>query len=111
VGSSKIGKTPYLLFSTASNLNEAEKIAKMLVHRKLAACVNIVPNLKSYFRWRGKLDQAKELLLIIKTDKRRLKNVETAIHKLHSYATPEIIGWQINWGSKPYLNWLSESVS
>jgi len=111
VGSSKPKKTPYLLFSTASNLKEAKKIAKRLIERKLAACVNIIPNLKSYFRWQGKFDQANELLLVIKTDKRLLKKVETAICELHSYTIPEVIGWQINWGSKPYFDWLTKSTS
>lgn len=110
MGSSKIKKIPFLLLSTVSNSKEAQKIASTLVEKRLAACVNVIPHLKSYFRWQGKLDQADELLLIIKTEKHQLKSVETAIRRFHSYDTPEIIGWPITWGLKSYLDWLAKSV-
>ncbi len=109
--SSKAKASAFLLFSTASNLQEAKKIAQLLVKQKLAACVNIVPGLTSYFRWQGKLDQAKKYLLIIKTQKRQLKSVEAAIRKAHSYSVPEMIGFPITWGSKSYLDWLNKSAS
>ena len=77
----------------------------------MAACVNILPNVTSYFRWEGKIDQTKEFLLMVKTEKKKLKDVENAILHLHSYTTPEIIGWPIACGSKKYLDWLLKSVS
>ena len=109
--SSKTKSIPFLLFSTASTLPEAKKIAQLLVKQKLAACVNIVPGLTSYFKWQGKLDQAKEYLLVVKTEERQLKKIESAIRKIHSYSVPEIIGVPITWGAKPYLDWLSKSIS
>ncbi|MBI3999705.1 MAG: divalent-cation tolerance protein CutA [Candidatus Omnitrophica bacterium] len=102
---------PYLLFSTVSSKKEAQKIASVLIHQKLAACVNMIPNVHSFFRWQGAIDHAAELLLIIKTNERHLKQVEKAIRKYHSYQVPEIIGWPITWGHKPYLAWISDSVS
>ena len=101
---------PYLIFSTVGSQKEAQKIAATLVTRRLAACVNIVPQVTSLFRWRGKVDQAKELLLIIKSDHSHLKRIEKAIREHHRYEVPEIIAWPISWGHKPYLRWLTESV-
>lgn len=108
---SKKREIPFLLFSTVSNFKEAKTIANVLIKKRLAACVNIAPHLKSYFRWQRKLDQANELLLMIKTEKRHLKKIEMLIRQLHSYETPEIIGWPITWGSKSYLDWLVKSIS
>lgn len=111
MSSSKTKAIPFLLFSTASTPQEAAKIAKILIQQKLAACVSIVPGLTSYFRWQKRLDRAKECLLVIKTQKRQFKRVEAAIRKAHSYSVPEIIGFPISRGSKPYLDWLEKSVS
>ena len=77
----------------------------------MAACVNIVPGVVSYFKWQKKLDWAKEYLLIIKTDQKKLKQLEVVFSKLNSYTTPEMIAWPIKWSSKRYLNWLSEAIS
>ena len=83
----------------------------MLVRGKLAACVNVVRSVQSFFRWQGKLEQAGEWLLIIKTDERSLQQVERTIRKHHSYEIPEMIAWPIRWGHGPYLKWLEESIS
>lgn len=101
---------PYLLISTVSSKNEAERIAKALVYQKLVACVNVIGNVKSIFRWHGKIDQVRELLLIVKTDSNHLKRVQQTIRKYHTYEIPEMIGWPISWGYKPYLRWLRDSI-
>ena len=101
---------PFLLLSTVGSKKEAKEIATRLMRGRFAACVNIVTNVDSIFRWRGKLDQARELLLVIKTEARHLKSVEGLIRKYHSYSVPELIGWPIAWGHKPYLRWLRDSV-
>ena len=102
---------PYLLLSTIDSPKNATKIAKTLVKKGLAACVNVIPQVNSLFRWKGVVDQTHELLLIIKTDRRHLRQVEKTIRKYHPYEIPEIIGWPIVWGHQPYLRWLSDSTS
>jgi len=104
-------RKPYLLFSTVGSQKNAEKIANILIRKELAACVNIIPKVHSFFKWRGAVDKAHELLLVIKTDFYHLKKVERTIRKYHSYEVPEIIGWPIAYGHKPYLTWLSSSLT
>ena len=101
---------PYLLLTTVPTRKEALKLAELLVKEKLAACVNIVPAVRSIFRWKGQIDRAREVLLIVKTGERHLKRVEKTIRAYHSYQVPEMIGWPIAWGHKPYLDWLGENV-
>ena len=106
----KSKKIPYLVLCTASTSLEANKIARFLIAHQLAACVNIIPDIKSVFLWKKKLQETRECLLIIKTEKKQLQKIKSAILKLHSYSVPEIIGWPIQWGSQTYLDWVSKSV-
>ena len=110
VSRSSSRKKPYLVLSTVPSLKEAKIIAEVLISKRLAACVNIIPEVQSLFRWQGAVDQAKELLLVIKTEARLLKPLEKAIRKHHRYDIPEIVALPIAWGSKPYLNWLRDSL-
>ena len=102
---------PIIILTTASSNKEAEIIGSKLIDKKLAACVNIIPNIKSIYYWEGKINKDSEYLLIIKTVKRAEKDVFKNIRKLHSYNTPEMILIPIAGGEKSYLNWLSKSVS
>ena len=102
---------PVIILTTASSNKEAEIIGSKLVENKLAACVNIIPNVKSIYRWKGKINKDSEYLLIIKTVKRVEKEVFENIRKLHSYDTPEMITIPITGGEKSYMNRLSRSVS
>ena len=102
---------PIIIITTASSNKEAEIIGSKLIDKKLAACVNIIPNIKSIYRWKGKMNKDSEYLLIIKTVKRAEKDVFKNIRKLHSYDTPEMISIPITGGEKSYLNWLSKSVA
>ncbi len=95
---------------TASSEEEAKKIARVLVEKKLAACVNIVKEVQSVFRWKGELSEENEVLLIIKTKSRQFKNLEDEVKKLHSYDVPEIIALPIVSGSKGYLFWLDSET-
>jgi len=95
---------------TASGKKEAEKIAETLLKSKLAACVNILDGAVSLFRWKGKLEKAREAVLLIKTTRKRFKAAEAAIKKIHSYENPEVIGFEIKEGSKAYLDWVLKSV-
>ena len=102
---------PIIILTTASSDKEAEIIGSKLINNKLAACVNIIPNIKSIYRWEGKINEDSEYLLIIKTVKRAEEDVFENIRKLHSYDTPEMISIPITGGVKSYLNWLSKSVA
>ena len=99
-----------LVLTTAGSEAEAQKIAKALVERRLAACVNIVPRIQSVYTWEGKLEQAEEYLMLIKTVKLCEERVHAAIRELHSYELPECISIAIENGSAHYLRWLSEAV-
>jgi periplasmic divalent cation tolerance protein len=97
-------------FVTASNKSQARQIAGALIKRRLAACVNIVEKIESFFWWEGKVDCAKEALLIIKSKKTKLKEVIKTVKSMHSYFVPEIIVLPIVAGEKKYLRWIDESV-
>lgn len=97
-----------VVFITASSKKEAMKIANGLVDKKLAACVNIVPNIKSIYTWKGKKEKASEVLLIVKSKREKFKNIVKKVKALHSYSVPEIISIPINNGNKDYLNWIED---
>jgi periplasmic divalent cation tolerance protein len=97
---------------TCATLEEARKIARDVVEKHLAACVNIVTHaVESFYVWEGKLDNSSEYLLLIKTTEDRVDDLRKQILALHSYDTPEFIVLPIVAGSDAYLKWLSESVS
>lgn len=95
-----------LVLSTASSKKEAAKLADLLLSHKLAACVNLVPNVESHYRWKGRKEKSREVLMLIKTRASAYKKLEALIHKHHSYEVPEIIAVPIQKGSQPYLNWI-----
>lgn len=99
-----------VVFITASNKKEAEKIALGLIKNRLAACVNIVDKVESLFWWQGKIDRAKESLLIVKTKKALVNKLIQKVKAIHSYEVPEVIALPIISGSKDYLGWLGESI-
>ena len=99
-----------VVLTTTSSLEEAKKIARVLVERRLAACVNIVPKIESVYRWEGTIEEAQEYLLIIKTTQKTFEQLRDAILELHSYTVPECIALPVESGITPYLNWIDESV-
>lgn len=99
-----------LALTTIGSSDEAQRLARTLVERRLAACVNLVPNLTSIYRWQGAVEQADEILLLIKTTVGQLSALEAAIRDLHSYDVPEFVVLNIESGSQPYLAWLLDSV-
>ena len=103
-------KNPIVILTTASTKTEADKIATKLVREKLAACINIIPNIKSIYRWKDKISTDSEFLLIIKTMKSVENKVIQCIKKRHSYDTPEIISFPITGGDERYLDWMNDSV-
>jgi len=100
-----------IVLTTAGSEEEAGKIARQLVERGLAACVNIIPRVESIYRWQGKVESAQEWLLIIKTTATRFPAVRDTIRELHSYELPECISFSVEDGSLPYLKWLEQSVT
>jgi periplasmic divalent cation tolerance protein len=99
-----------LIFVTANSEEEGTSIARALVDSRLAACVNIISGLRSIYRWKGKVWDEGEILLLIKTRAALFERVETKIREIHSYEVPEIISIPITRGSKSYLDWLQEST-
>jgi periplasmic divalent cation tolerance protein len=100
-----------IVFTTAASEEEARKIASYLVERRLAACVNIVAQVGSIYHWQGKIEEANEWLLIVKTTAAAFAPVREAIAELHSYELPECICVTIEDGLTAYLEWIGESVS
>lgn len=99
-----------IVFVTATNADEANKIAESVVNERLAACVNIVPGVESVYRWEGKVTRDAEILLVVKTTDERYPDLERRVKELHSYSTPEVISFRIERGSADYLKWLREST-
>jgi len=96
--------------STVGSGEDAERIARALVERRLAACVNVVPGLVSIYRWRGGVERAEERLLVIKTRGERIDALRDALVSLHPYEVPELVALPVVAGHAPYLEWLDESV-
>ena len=97
--------------STVATASDAERIARALVERGLAACVNVVPGVVSIYRWQGAVHKEQELLLVIKTRAEALEALRTALVSLHPYEVPELVAWPIAAGHEPYLRWIDESVA
>jgi len=99
-----------IVFTTAGSEEEARKIARALVERRLAACVTLVPNVASVYHWKGRIEEAREWMLIIKTTAAVFEHLREAIAELHSYELPECVCLPVEDGSTPYLEWIAESV-
>jgi len=99
-----------LIVSTANTMELASKIARSVVEEGSAACVNIVPAIRSIYRWEGKICDDAELLLLIKTVDSKFELVQENIRRLHSYDTPEAIAIPITAGDPDYLNWLHAQI-
>ncbi|MBT3350200.1 MAG: divalent-cation tolerance protein CutA [Nitrospinaceae bacterium] len=95
---------------TAGSEKEAAKVARALVDERLAACVNIVPGVRSIYRWQETIEDEREVLMVIKTGAASLDALEARVRELHSYDVPEIIAMPFDKGSGPYLEWLAESL-
>lgn len=99
-----------VVFVTAADREEAMRLAEMLVDKRLAACVQILPEMQSVYRWKGKVERQTEVLLIAKTARAKFEDLEKEVRELHSYQTPEIVAFPLTAGSSPYLEWLKTSV-
>jgi len=105
-----MAKDYILIMVTCSSQEEARKISERLLTKRLVACANILPKIESRFWWKGKLDNASELLVTMKTEKLNFKKIEAEIKRIHSYEVPEIIAVPIVAGSRDYLDWISRTI-
>lgn len=99
-----------IVLTAAGSADEARKIARALVERRLAACVNIVPQVESVYRWQGKMETASEWLLVIKIQAAAFAGVRATIEALHSYEIPECIMLAVSDGSPEYLDWIDKNT-
>jgi len=107
----KAGGRNRIVLVTCGTLSEGRKIARRVVQKKLAACVNVLLSpMNSFYTWKGKLEVAREYLLVMKTTRNRLAELEKEVKRLHSYEAPEFIALLVAAGSKDYLAWLESSV-
>jgi periplasmic divalent cation tolerance protein len=104
-------ETAVVVLLTAPNREEAARLAEMLVGARLAACVQILPEMESIYRWEGEVRREPEYLLLVKTTAGRFGALELEVRALHSYDTPEIVALTVNEVSAPYLAWLTASVA
>ncbi len=97
-------------FITAPNEEEAVKIARSLVESRLAACVNIIKDVRSIYTWQGRTEDDSEVLMIVKTQKHLFGELAARVKELHSYDVPEVIALPVTHGAEEYLKWLREST-
>jgi periplasmic divalent cation tolerance protein len=100
-----------VVLMTAASGEEAARLAELLIGAHLAACVQILPEIESVYRWEGKIERQSEILLLAKTTTAKFAELEREVRALHSYETPEIIAVPIVAGSSPYLSWLIDSLN
>jgi uncharacterized protein involved in tolerance to divalent cations len=100
-----------MVFVTAESREQAEELARKLVEERLAACVNVVPGVRSCYVWEGKLTWSEELLLVIKTMRSGFDRLKARVEQLHSYDVPEIVGVGADAVAEKYLAWVQGSVA
>lgn len=98
-----------IVYITAGDIEEARKIGRKLVEERLAACANIFP-IASIYRWKGKIEEANEFGIIVKTKTEKVKELEKRVKELHSYEVPCVVSFRIEEGSKDYLDWIGECI-
>jgi periplasmic divalent cation tolerance protein len=99
------------IFTTTPTKADARRIVRELISSRLAACASILPRVESVFRWKGKINNEPEFLVIVKTQRSFFRDVAKQIEKLHPYEVPEIIALPVSNGSSKYLKWVKENTS
>jgi len=99
-----------VVISTCGSEEEAARIAKQLVDAHIAACVNLIPRVRSFYRWQGKVEDSAEWMLVIKTSRARFSALRTVLEAAHSYELPEVLALPIVDGSPNYLAWLDSEL-
>ncbi len=96
-----------VVITTVGSEEQGDAIARELVARRQAACVNVIPGIKSVYRWQGEICRDSEYLLVIKTAAEKYESVATTIHEIHQYDVPEILAFDIERGDASYLAWIA----
>ena len=99
-----------VVLSTCASHEEADRIARLLVERRLAACVNVLPGIRSVYRWNGAVESATECLLLIKSSRAHFDSLRAALEGAHSYELPEALALNVIDGSPAYLEWLETGL-
>uniref|UniRef100_A0A7V4XUZ5 Divalent-cation tolerance protein CutA n=1 Tax=Acidobacterium capsulatum TaxID=33075 RepID=A0A7V4XUZ5_9BACT len=99
-----------VIFTTAASLEEAQRLAHSLIEARLAACVQMLPPMTSIYRWQGQIEQSSEVLMLLKTTRERLPQLEARLHELHSYEVPELLILDAT-ASQAYATWLHQCVA
>ena len=99
-----------IALTTAATPEEARRLARALVEERLAACATVIPGAESIYHWEGKLETAAETLLLLKTTSEKVEALEVRLKDLHSYQTPEFLVFEVERGSRAYLEWIEASV-
>jgi len=99
-----------IVLVTCGSIQEARRMGRVVVEKKLAACANIVPRIESIYRWKGKVERAREVLMLLKTSAARVPQLEREIKRAHGYDLPEFVVLPIEAGSKEYLRWIADST-
>jgi periplasmic divalent cation tolerance protein len=109
-GKAGMGGDLRLVLTTCGSREIADRLALALVEQRLAACVNVIPGVRSSYRWAGKIEQADEFILMIKTAGKQLAAIETTIRAVSGYELPELVAVEIAGGSADYLDWVAASI-
>ena len=104
------GRGVRVVLVTCPNKTVARRLANALIARRLAACVNTLPGVESIFRWQGRVDRCREVLLIVKTTASAVARLRRIVCALHPYDVPEVMALPVVAGHRPYLQWVAESV-
>ena len=99
-----------VVLSTCASEQEGEKLARLLVDGRMAACVNVLPRMRSVYRWKGNVESADECLLLVKSSRELFDSVKAVLATAHSYEVPEVVALPIVDGSETYLNWLEATL-
>jgi periplasmic divalent cation tolerance protein len=99
-----------IVLTTAANPDEAARLGRTLVEERLAACATLIPAVQSIYHWQGQFESSTETLLLLKTGPDQLAALETRLHEIHSYQTPEFLVLAVESGSQPYLDWLHAAL-
>src|SRR5262245_44139582 len=99
-----------VVLSTCGSEDEAHRIARLLVEQEVAACVNVVPGVRSYYRWQGAVESAGEWLLVVKSSRALFERLRATLEKAHSYEVPEVVALPVIEGAPNYLNWIEASL-